>query len=1359
MEAMDVDESGPSRRLALIRAVRNLDEDSSLTLPEKIHKLWVLLTAVKYTRLHGVEESILRWLLKQMSGNTESAEHARRHPLTWTVLGHVFPKIPAQALGRSLSYLRFVSVLNKALGDLISQEAQTAAPETENGMKKAKKRKRVEDWPATLTDLRTSQGCLRTASEVFAALAILLEKATTQSGEATAEKRVGAEHVKSLFSSASDETRDITAKLLLICYNSLNINDGDRLRGQQSWIDTLATVWNLRLRSREDSAEFARYIFERASLILAKFDVQYPGQLTNHMDSMSCEIWTSQLRLFLSTYFIRPARQNFSVDKNVDVLTLALDIAQRDVVASTTIMWSIAARTPRDTSDPKSKVEHNAWINKVFEVVLEHLQPLGRDRRNEVLSRLLDIALQTQSAPDTETLCTLYRELVLDETQTDWTFLSKILACDPDVLIVAQEPGIVFDNISKASNYDAKVKDEVVTNVVLPLQDAFSKARDLAGFVTQWFRSLCAAQPVEQSIWFDPRIRKHLAAILQSSLSSTQLLKLLEGLESMPGGAGELLVVLDGICAGLTDENTIAKVDSKMISMMDQRYEDFSPAVLGLRWRIFGHLASWEASKECNRLWKNIRSDLKPILKKAPLTADETFEAFSCCYKFCLSNHIGGKYEADLTKLIASMLERLISSISSEVDLQTFRPYVDLTFNCLPKLSELPKPEDNALTNLIVKLFWHVSYKIIPPNIQPLEHVRSLIHNSDVVDEESMIDALMAPLLESLDGSEKQCGWTQPHNFNLLSILLEFPVEIWTRGRRKRIMGSWKKQKSAISSCAAKDSAYALVVLRLLVKVIQQPTFYEDMVFTDLVDVCSFMTASDTALLPLIERLIDTTIRHVLANMNEFTQSYLLNASQYAQSLKPGESKDAPGRILLLKSLVAALLSQKAANGSSERLGVEPEVFKHKLAEIVERALGDFASEFKKSSAASLNDENFNALAVFLDAAQVISSDPTPPTKVELSDDTLTQLEQTSNRLMPKNTSILWKLRSFLMKQSPDRYSTQYFTAVLDEEDHEIEAEFINGFVDAYMHGKGHSVRDELLSALMNPDKLISGSTGPILAARRLLEAYHVPTTDDTSASIQGHLDLAKLHEHLTSHLSRTSTLPHFKQISETMISLLDKHSSAMTQYNVEATLASVTEICSARGPKIQGPKVAGEIFASLFKLVALIIKRYRLRLSGHFHILLTTLRALLSVLLADPAASVPVRRNASSQHPPWLLSRLQPRHAERFARLLTLICEPSAASVARSRARSELDSATDAAKRAAGQYMYLVLEMYVKLQLEVEVSREMRKALEVGVFSVLDITSEGCRKVLNESLDAAGRAVFRALFAEYRKFGKWKGV
>jgi hypothetical protein len=455
---------------------------------------------------------------------------------------------------------------------------------------------------------------------------------------------------------------------------------------------------------------------------------------------------------------------------------------------------------------------------------------------------------------------------------------------------------------------------------------------------------------------------------------------------------------------------------------------------------------------------------------------------------------------------------------------------------------------------------------------------------------------------------------------------------------------------------------------------------------------------------------------------------------------------------------------------------VDPHIFSQKLAKIVGRTLSDFASEADESSVTALSDAKLHSLTTILNASSVVNDDATSLKKLELSDDALKHLEKADKALMSKDATIAWKLRAFLMRQSADRLSIPYFCALLDQAGCSVDEYLIHGCVDAYVQKKDRYFRGGLLGELMNRDKLIGGPIGPLVAARRLLDVYQGtfvqpvtcknvsngysgPNVNSASTTIEGGLDLAKIHAQLTSHLSQTESLPHFKQISEIMLLLLDKHAHAMSQFNVEATLASVVEVCSARGPKIQGPKAAGEIFAALFKLVALIIKRHRLRLSGHFHILLATLRALLNIVLADPTISASSHRSAKPHLPLWLHTRLQPRHAERFARLLTLVCEPSAASVARSRSRSELDSATDAAKRVAGQYMYLILEVYVKLQLEVGVSREMRKALEVGIYSVLGITSEGCRRVLNESLDAGGRALFKVLFAEYRKSGKWKGV
>lgn len=205
-------------------------------------------------------------------------------------------------------------------------------------------------------------------------------------------------------------------------------------------------------------------------------------------------------------------------------------------------------------------------------------------------------------------------------------------------------------------------------------------------------------------------------------------------------------------------------------------------------------------------------------------------------------------------------------------------------------------------------------------------------------------------------------------------------------------------------------------------------------------------------------------------------------------------------------------------------------------------------------------------------------------------------------------------------------------------------------------------------------------------------------------------LSLEELHGSLAGLLVETSTLEQFRAISRAMTSLLRQQSRYIKQSSIETTLTSIATICSEDGPRISDAQASGYIYMNLYNLLEAIIKHHRQRLEGRLHILVTAVQALLRILLTDPA-SLESQRLTSCTNPPWLQDRLQTRHAERFTRLLEFICEPSAAAVAHAK-KNALDSATDAAKRSAGQHMFRVLQLYVKLQLEVEVPRETRKAL-----------------------------------------------
>lgn len=157
-------------------------------------------------------------------------------------------------------------------------------------------------------------------------------------------------------------------------------------------------------------------------------------------------------------------------------------------------------------------------------------------------------------------------------------------------------------------------------------------------------------------------------------------------------------------------------------------------------------------------------------------------------------------------------------------------------------------------------------------------------------------------------------------------------------------------------------------------------------------------------------------------------------------------------------------------------------------------------------------------------------------------------------------------------------------------------------------------------------------------------------------------------------------------------------------------------------------------------KVVEVIIKKHRLRLEGHYHILLSALQPLLRNLIQSQRSGQDIKATA-------------------FTRLITLVCEPTVGAVSRNQNNNALDSATAKAKRTAGRHMHLVLMQYVKLQLETDMSRPVREALQPGMYSIFGILEDDARKILNDAMDASGRAILREMYKQYRNFGKWKGI
>ena len=214
-----------------------------------------------------------------------------------------------------------------------------------------------------------------------------------------------------------------------------------------------------------------------------------------------------------------------------------------------------------------------------------------------------------------------------------------------------------------------------------------------------------------------------------------------------------------------------------------------------------------------------------------------------------------------------------------------------------------------------------------------------------------------------------------------------------------------------------------------------------------------------------------------------------------------------------------------------------------------------------------------------------------------------------------------------------------------------------------------------------------------------------------------------------------------------------------MNQWNIDSTLGDIAIFCSRNAPALR-PTRAGSIYTHLCQLLQTLLTSHRLKLEGHFHLVVQAMQSLLRCLFT-PLPHSTSKTSKIFAPPPWLSSpthQLSAKHATAFTRLVTLICDPSVSFVTRSK-HNNLTSSTDKAKRMAGQHMHFVLTLYVQLQLEMRMLPKVREKMVPGLYAIFDTTTPEMRRMISDGLDSSGRAVFGMLFKDYQKFGKWKGL
>ncbi|KAL2436212.1 hypothetical protein ABEF95_005633 [Exophiala dermatitidis] len=239
---------------------------------------------------------------------------------------------------------------------------------------------------------------------------------------------------------------------------------------------------------------------------------------------------------------------------------------------------------------------------------------------------------------------------------------------------------------------------------------------------------------------------------------------------------------------------------------------------------------------------------------------------------------------------------------------------------------------------------------------------------------------------------------------------------------------------------------------------------------------------------------------------------------------------------------------------------------------------------------------------------------------------------------------------------------------------------------------------------------------------------------------------------------------------------------------NNDPTNSNSKEVLGSTGPQ------SSDIYDRLCSLIGAILSRHRRRVSDRYHLLLPALQTLLRCLFwpglrnlhdnqtnhntnnhtssTSTAVAITVGAFGTRLLPKWMRSAqdpLSPSSAEHYSRLLSSICNPtvSAARSGSSKKRGHgqnghghndlnLNDETKRARLLAGQHMqYLVME-YARCTLDGLIVSFVKEKLMPGMYSVMGAMERDLLRALNAALDPSGRAIFKGLYDDWTRYGKW---
>lgn len=247
---------------------------------------------------------------------------------------------------------------------------------------------------------------------------------------------------------------------------------------------------------------------------------------------------------------------------------------------------------------------------------------------------------------------------------------------------------------------------------------------------------------------------------------------------------------------------------------------------------------------------------------------------------------------------------------------------------------------------------------------------------------------------------------------------------------------------------------------------------------------------------------------------------------------------------------------------------------------------------------------------------------------------------------------------------------------------------------------------------------------------------------------------------------------------------ILQKHSQIINQHIIDSTISSIALLISSASKTTltsdeHDPR-PWHIFDRTCGILSILLLRYRRRLTGRYHLLVPALRDLLKCLFYPPTrkhlnitpTTYPAKIAFLASLPQWLNPSdrtsdltLPPSSTAKFSRLLQTLCDPSA-SAARNILKRRHNGGTPAdfnltdetriLRRQVSQHTQYLLQTYCQVTLDGYISTESKDKLMPGLHAILNASDIDLLRGINSGLNESQRAIWKDLYADWKKYGVW---